>query len=94
MERCNRSNAVVYCCDSCLLAGLGVVEMKLLRALKTNDPTRVQIFMARIEQNWREWRSPNSDVATEGWIPIRDYGKALQTDEVLRGSYRKTDEEK
>lgn len=37
-----------------------------------SEPTRQQIEMARINQSWREYRSPNSDVSGEGWKPAND----------------------
>jgi len=55
---------------------------------RDKEPTRAEIEMAHIQQNWREWRSPWSDVAKAGWEPINGSGaNPLNTDVVRRATY-------
>lgn len=68
-----------------------------LRRLNTPDTSRIDIFMAELEQNHREWRSPWPDVTGAvdaqgrkvGWQTVdRGSGQPCQVDTVLAQQYR------
>lgn len=44
------------------------VSMKSMRLVKKDeDPTRQEVFMAGVEQSWREWNGPSG----RPWIPYQ-----------------------
>lgn len=55
-----------------------------LRLVDSDEPTREQIEMARMEQNWREW-------SLAGWKPFNEPRDrpVLNPDDVLRESDKK-----
>lgn len=60
-----------------------------LRLLDSDEPTAAEVYMARIIQSHREYRSPEPDVSGQGWQPVTtDATNLLPVDAIQGRSYK------